>query len=106
MPVIQIDKNGFIKGTNRKFTMKVIVTKAMMIKGEYVPVNTVLDLEGAFLAECIAYHKVEKYQEPVKELTDAEVAEKIANMEVDEVKVQDQVQDDNKKPGPKKNKKK
>jgi len=66
MPVIQIDKNGFIKGTKRKLAMKVIIKKAMMIRGEFVPVGAILDLEGAFLAECLAYNKVEPCPEEVK----------------------------------------
>lgn len=87
MPVIQIDKNGFIKGTKRKFVMKVIVKKAMMVKGVFVPVGATMDLEGAFLAECLSYNKVEQYQEPVKELTDEEVQAAIDNMEVEPEKL-------------------
>ncbi len=83
MSVIQIDKDGYIKGTKKKYAMKVKVLSPMLYQGAHLSVGDVLDLEGAFLAESLAYKKVEPFIEEVKPLTDAESDEIIANMEVE-----------------------
>jgi hypothetical protein len=50
MPVIQIDKNGFIKGTNKKYIMKVITLQSIMLKGVHIPKGDKVELEGNDLA--------------------------------------------------------
>jgi hypothetical protein len=82
MPVTQIDKDGYIKGTKKKYAMKVKVLSPMLYQGTHLSVGDVLDLEGAFLAESLAYKKVEPFIEKPK-LSDAESDEIIANMEVE-----------------------
>lgn len=82
MPVIQIDKDGYIKGTKKKYAMKVKVLSHMLYQGTHLSVGDVLDLEGAFLAESLAYKKVEPFVEK-PQLSDAESDEIIANMEVE-----------------------
>ncbi len=82
MPVIQIDKDGYIKGTKKKYAMKVKVLSPMLYQGTHLSVGDVLDLEGAFLAESLAYKKVEPFVEK-PQLSDAESDEIIANMEVE-----------------------
>jgi len=98
MSVIQIDKDGYIKGTKKKYAMKVKVLSPMLYQGAHLSVGDVLDLEGAFLAESLAYKKVEPFIEEVKPLTDAESDEIIANMEVE---LPADVKDEPKKIGPK-----
>ena len=103
MPVIQIDKYGFIKGTKRKLAMKVIIKKAMMIKGSFVPVGTILDLEGAFLAECLAYSKVEPFiEDPDPALIGDDPTDVISSDSEKSVTIEDEP----KKLGPKKRKSK
>lgn len=50
MPVIQIDKNGFIKGTNKKYIMKVITLQSIMLKGQHISKGDQVELEGNDLA--------------------------------------------------------
>lgn len=101
MPVIQIDRDGFIKGTKQKYSMKVKVLSPMLHKGIHLSVGDVLELEGAFLAECLSYKKVIPFVGEEKQLSDAEANEIIANMEVDPP-----AEDEPKKLGPKKRKSK
>lgn len=102
MSVIQIDKDGYIKGTKKKYAMKVKVLSPMLYQGTHLSVGDVLDLEGAFLAESLAYKKVEPFVEK-PQLSDAESDEIIANMEVE---LPADVKDEPKKLGPKKRKSK
>lgn len=50
MPVIQIDKNGFIKGTNTKYTMKVIALQSIMLRGVHISKGDQVELQGSDLA--------------------------------------------------------
>lgn len=103
MPVIQIDRDGFIKGTKQKYSMKVKVLSPMLHKGSHLSVGDVLELEGAFLAECLSYKKVIPFVGVEKQLSDAESDEIIANMEVELPADQ---QEEPKKLGPKRKSKK
>lgn len=46
MPVLQIDKNGNIRGTKNKYVMKVLTLQSILIKGKRIAKGEQIVLEG------------------------------------------------------------
>lgn len=94
MPVIQIDKNGFIRGTNKKHTMKVLTLQSILIKGKRIPKGEQVEIEGADLSYFLNRGQVV----PVKEDTTLTVPQTL------ETETQPSLIKGKKKLGPKKSK--